>query len=135
MVDWCQHTDYLRCSPSFHGTLRYDCVIIKTENGHIFGRLLFVFQCLAVEKTTLILVHPYDAPTGPRTRKDKHLDFFRLRARPRKSSEIFSVRSIIRGVALTEDYTQPGDYLVIDTVDTDMFLRMQKLHQDAGHHG
>ena len=135
MVDWCQHTDHLCCSSSFHGTLCYDCVIIKTKNGHIFDWLLFVFQCLAVEKTTLILVHPYNVPTGPCTWKDRYLNFFQLHAQPCKLLEIFSVRSIIWGVALTEDYMQPGDYLVIDTINTDMFLQMQKLHQDAGHHG
>ncbi|KAG8220742.1 hypothetical protein J3R82DRAFT_2155 [Butyriboletus roseoflavus] len=76
MVDWCEHTDHLCCSPSFHGTPRYDYVIIKTENGHIFGWLLFIFKCLAIKKTALALVHPYDAPNGARSRKDKHLDFF-----------------------------------------------------------
>ena len=136
MVDWCQHTDYLRCSPSFHGVLRYDGVIIKTQNGYIFGRLSSIFKYQAANVTgnaTLVFIQPYDAPVGARTRKDKHLNLFRVRARPRMSSEFFSVESIVRGAALVEDHTQPGDYLVIDTIDTDMFLRIQKMHQDAGH--
>ncbi|KAI9464204.1 hypothetical protein HD554DRAFT_2026564 [Boletus coccyginus] len=133
-VDWCQHTDYLRCSPMFHGVPRYDGVIIKTQNGHIFGRLILIFGCqVTTGNATLVLVQPYDAPVGVRTRKDKHLNLFRVRTRPRVSSEFFSVESIVHGAVLVEDRTQPGDCLVIDTIDTDMFLRIQKMHRDAGH--
>ena len=44
MVNWCEHTDYLHCSLSFHGTPRYDCVIIKIKTSHIFGCFLLIFK-------------------------------------------------------------------------------------------
>jgi len=82
---------------------------------------------------TLVLVQPYDALVGARTRKDKHLNLFPVRTRPHLSSKFFSVEFIVCGAVLVEDCTQPGDYLVIDTIDTDMFLCIQKMHRDAGH--
>ncbi|KAG1888363.1 hypothetical protein F4604DRAFT_1877444 [Suillus subluteus] len=48
-------------------------------------------------------------------------------AKPHSSSEIISVRSIIRGAALTNDPETAGDYFVIHTVDTDIFLRVKAL--------
>ncbi|KIJ07425.1 hypothetical protein PAXINDRAFT_164593 [Paxillus involutus ATCC 200175] len=136
LVDWCLCTDYLQCSPNFFGTPRYDCVIIKTQNGFIFGRLIFIFQChIDGDDFPLALVQPYDAPAGVRTKKDKHLNFWRVRARPRTtSSEVFSVQSIVCGAALVQDFSRAGDFLVIDTVDTDMFLRMHAMHKAAGHY-
>ncbi|KAG1731406.1 hypothetical protein EDB19DRAFT_2008263 [Suillus lakei] len=134
IVDWRTTTDYLRCSPSFHNFPRYDCVILQTQAGVIFGRLLMLFTCVVDGQThPVALVHPYDAPVGQRSLKDKHFQFWRVRQRPRISSEFFSVHSIIRGAALVEDHSIPGDYLVIDTIDTDMFLRMKVMHKSAGH--
>ncbi|KAG1833209.1 hypothetical protein F4604DRAFT_2019034, partial [Suillus subluteus] len=134
IVDWRTTTDYLRCSPSFHNFPRYDCVIIQAQAGVIFGRLLMLFTCVVDGRThPVALVHPYDAPVGQRSLTDNHFQFWRVRERPRISSEFFSVHSIIRGAALAEDHSVRGDYLVIDTIDTDMFLRMKSMHKSAGH--
>ncbi|KAG1853126.1 hypothetical protein F4604DRAFT_1883424 [Suillus subluteus] len=57
----------------FYGRLHFDL---------IFGRLLFLFESL---------VHQFDAPMGVWLRKDKHLNFYRIRARPRAQAEFFSV--------------------------------------------
>ncbi|KAG2090404.1 uncharacterized protein F5147DRAFT_748245 [Suillus discolor] len=124
LVDWRQHTDFLRCNPKFFGTPRFDCVFVQTTDKIIFGRLLFVFECTLEDTAlSLALIHPFDAPTGVRIRKDKHLSIFR--------AEFFSVRSIIRGAFLVPDGS--NDYIVVDTVDTDMFLRVKALHLEAGH--
>ncbi|KAI5985055.1 hypothetical protein EDD15DRAFT_2390223 [Pisolithus albus] len=134
-VDWCQYTDHLRCNPHFHGRSRYDCVLLKTQRQDIFGRLIFLFQCkVGDESFPLALVQPYDAPTGPRPAKDVHLNLWRVHEQPRESAEIFSVESIIRGALLYPDHTRPGEHLVIDTIDTDIFLRVQMMHKAAGHH-
>ncbi|KAI6155058.1 hypothetical protein BKA82DRAFT_4326433 [Pisolithus tinctorius] len=109
-VDWCQYMDYLHCHPNFHGHPRYDCVLIKTQQKDIFGRLILLFQCV-----------------------DKHLNFWRVCKQPRMSSEIISVHSIICGALLYPDHTRPGKYLVVDMVDTDMFLHVQMMHKAAGH--
>jgi hypothetical protein len=132
MVDWRQHTDYLRCNPKFYGTPRFDCVFIQTTDKVIFGRLLFLFECAVGDITlSLALIHPFDAPTGIRLRKDKHLNFYRVRARPHAQAEFFSVRSIICGAFLVPDGST--DYLVVDTINTDMFLHVKELHLRAGH--
>ncbi|KAG1783951.1 hypothetical protein EV702DRAFT_1175911 [Suillus placidus] len=108
LVDWKQNTNYLRCSPQFFNAPRYDCVFIRTQNGIILGR--------------------------PRLRQDKQLNLFRVRAQPCTKAEFFSVQSIIHGALLVQDSGgNPLDYLVVDTVNTDMFLRVREMHQQAGH--
>ena len=135
-VDWCQYTDYLRCSESFHGRARHDCAIFRTQRRDIFGRLVFLFKCsVGDEDFMLALVQPYDAAlTGQRLSKDKHLSFWRVREQPSASTEIFSVHSIVCGALLYPDHTRPSEHLVIDTIDTDMFLRVQEMHRLAGHY-
>ncbi|KIK82425.1 hypothetical protein PAXRUDRAFT_102999, partial [Paxillus rubicundulus Ve08.2h10] len=104
----------------------FDCVIINTQNSPIFGCLILLFKChIADEDYDLALVHPYDAPVGFQAHKDKHLNLWHVHAWPHAPSEMFSVKLIICGVALAEDSTKLGDFLVIDTVDADMFLCMQ----------
>ncbi|KAG2150880.1 hypothetical protein DEU56DRAFT_728523 [Suillus clintonianus] len=108
MVSWRQQTDYLRCNPKFFNNSCFDCVLIQTTDKVIFGRLLFLFECV-----------------------DKHLNLYRVRARPCAHTEFFSVRSIIRGALLVPDGST--DYLVVNTIDTDMFLWVRALHLEAGH--
>ncbi|KAG2116407.1 uncharacterized protein F5147DRAFT_743074 [Suillus discolor] len=131
MVDFRISTDYLCCSPMFHNAPRYDSIIIRTQDGIIFGRLIFIFTCL-VEGTShsMALIQPYDAPIQNRPLKDRLLGLWRVRAQPRHKSEFIFTESIIRGVLLLEDRSQPGDFLVVDSTDTDMFLHM-KLHKDS----
>ncbi|KAI6037084.1 hypothetical protein BKA83DRAFT_4040758, partial [Pisolithus microcarpus] len=135
VVDWCQYTDHLRCNPNFHGRSCYDCVLIKSQQQDIFGQLIFMFQCMVGEETfPLALVQLYDAPTWPRLTKDIHLNLWRVHKQPRESAEFFSVQSIIHGALLCPDHTRISDYLVIDTIDIDMFLCLQTMHKAAGHH-
>ncbi|KAG1726420.1 uncharacterized protein EDB91DRAFT_1239645 [Suillus paluster] len=135
LVDFRQTTDYLRCSPSFHNLPRYDCVIVNTTAGVFFARLLFLFTCVIHDTFyPIALVHPNDAITGRRLQKDKHLKFWRVRSQPRETaSEFILAESIIRGVALAPDLTTAGDFLVMDTVDSDIFLHMKQMHLAARH--
>ncbi|KAG2757673.1 hypothetical protein P692DRAFT_20842876 [Suillus brevipes Sb2] len=94
IVDWRLHRDLLWCHPKFYGLPRYDCVIMKTADKPFFARLM----------------------------RDNDMGLWHVRAKPRISSEIISVQSIIRGAALANDPETDGDYFVIHTVDTDMFL-------------
>ncbi|KAG1850262.1 hypothetical protein C8R48DRAFT_778238 [Suillus tomentosus] len=132
LVDWRQHTDYLQCNPKFFGASRFDCAFIQTTDTIIFGRLLFVFKC-TLDNTvlSLALIHPFDAPTGMHIRKDKHLNIFCVREKLCTQAKFFSVRAIIRGALLVPD--GGNDFLVVDTVDTDMFLHVKALHLEAGH--
>jgi hypothetical protein len=94
----------------------------------IFGRLVYVFTFVVDGETyPLALIHPYDAPVGPRRRKDQELGLIRVRARPRTSAEFISVHSIIRGAYLVQDSADKTNFFIVDTVDTDMFLRIKKM--------
>ena len=99
-------------------------------NGSVFGRLLMMFTC-RVNNTAfpVALVHPYDAPLGRPVKKDKHLGFYRVRARPPKNAEFISVHSIIRGVRLVQDFAKEGDFFVHDLVDDDIFLRIKEFRR------
>ncbi|KAG1870895.1 hypothetical protein F4604DRAFT_1583497 [Suillus subluteus] len=128
---WKLATDYLRCSPSFHGHERRDCALIRTQDKdgndrNIFVKLLFVFKHTVGERTLdLALVLPMDA--SPRRRLlDRDLRLTRLCARPAASSEFITLHSIIRGALLVPDFDNHGDYFLVDYVDTDMFLRVQR---------
>ncbi|KAI6005208.1 hypothetical protein F5J12DRAFT_905944 [Pisolithus orientalis] len=134
-IDWCQYTDYLHCHPNFHGCPCYDCVLVKTQEKDIFGQLVLLFNCVIGEETfPLALLQPYDAwLIGQRLWKDNHLNFWRVCVQPHRSSEIISVHSIIHSALLYPDHTRPGKYLVVDTIDTDMFLHVQMMHKVAGH--
>ncbi|KAG1726527.1 uncharacterized protein EDB91DRAFT_1239637 [Suillus paluster] len=128
LVDWRVSTDYLRCSLMFHGSPQYDCVILQAETGAIFAELLLVFTCMVGNiQYPIALTLPYDQP-------DKDFKFWRVKAKPRASTECFSVQSIICGCVLAEDGTRPNEFLVVDTTDTDMFLRMKEIRTEAGYH-
>ncbi|KAG2124918.1 hypothetical protein BD769DRAFT_1628673 [Suillus cothurnatus] len=133
LVDWQQYTDYLWCNPQFFGAPCFDCVFIQTQQSIIIGRLVFVFECaVGNDLFPIALIHPFDAPTGLRLLKDKQLNIFRVRAKPRVRTEFFSVRLIICRALLVQD-DNSLDYLVINTIDTDIFLRVRDMHLQAGH--
>jgi hypothetical protein len=84
---------------------------------------------VAEKKYRLAFIQPYDEPILPRDRPKKDDDLGLLRVRSRKSSEFVFVESIVRGALLATDpdVHRKHDRLVIDTVDTDMFLRLRSL--------
>ncbi|KAG1797456.1 uncharacterized protein HD556DRAFT_1233350 [Suillus plorans] len=128
-ADWKLATDYLRCNPSFHGKERRDCALIRTldkdgRDKNIFVKILCMFKHTVGSCTLdLALVLPMDALIGPRRCMDRELRLTRLRARPASSSEFITLHSIICGALLVPDFAHDGDYFLVDTVDTDMFLR------------
>ncbi|THH10264.1 hypothetical protein EW146_g8426 [Bondarzewia mesenterica] len=131
MIDWQETVDYLHCSPKFYGSERRDCVLVNTVDGLIFARLLFIFTCIAGDISyPIALIHPLDAPTGLPRQKDKDLGFIQVRAKARESSEFISVRSIVHGALLVDNFERQdhGKLLVIDVVDPDMFMCLQNMH-------
>ena len=134
-MDWKLTTDYLRCSPKFHGHERRDCVLIRTldRNGadkHIFARLMFMFRFRLGERSLdLALVLPMDAPTGNRRRTDQDLGFTRVRSRSLAQSEFIPLESVVRGALLVPDFdSRHDDFFVVDYIDHDMFLRIKQLN-------
>lgn len=104
--------------------------MVDTIHGAIFARLLFLFT-ITIQGATypIALIHPYDAAIGARKRKERDLDLYAIRAKPRSSAEFISARSIIRGVPLAPTFDSPDEYYVMDNIDPDMFLRMEELRQ------
>ncbi|KZP04009.1 hypothetical protein FIBSPDRAFT_904596 [Athelia psychrophila] len=135
-VDWRIAQDYLRCNPQFHNRPRYDFVIYQQADELVFAQLILIFKLdLSSDQGsqifTLALVQPYDMkiPARDRPAKDRELGLLRRRSQPRKNSVFIEVNSIIRGALLVKDPDIFGDKFVVDTVDTDMFLRLHHLHR------
>ncbi|KAK7692929.1 hypothetical protein QCA50_004569 [Cerrena zonata] len=127
MVSWEICTDLLRCNPNFQEKPRYDYIMVDTGQGHIYAQLLYMFKCTVGDNSyPLALIHPYDAGIpGPRRRKDKDLELRRIRPKPQIESEFISLHSVIRGALVVSDFETNTDYFVVDTLDTDMFLRLR----------
>ena len=126
--------DLLRCSPKFYRKPRYDFIIVDTVGGNIFARLICVFAIwVGGVGYPIAFVLPFDTYSGPAhiCNKDKDLRLFRVRARSRTKAEFISVKSIIRGALLVQEFVQgrENEYLVMDVIDGDMFLRVQNMRQ------
>lgn len=128
MVDWELTTDYLRCSPSFHGSARYDCALIHyTPHSNAFVRLIFLFTCeILGSPFQFALVQPFTAGIGPSRRVDQDLKLTRVKAVTRSSSIFIPIHSIIRGAVLFPDPNRRDEYHVVWHLDGDMFLRMTR---------
>lgn len=127
VVDWKIKTDILRCNESFHGRQRYDHVLVIKEDGYFFARILRLFQIvMGTQSHPVAYIKSYCRPSGRVGRKDRDLGLHRVRVKAHPY-EIISVQSIVRGALLVQDSDNPDDYFVVDTIDGDMFLRMQSL--------
>ncbi|KAF9494402.1 hypothetical protein BDN71DRAFT_1393202 [Pleurotus eryngii] len=107
IIDWQKDTNLLHCNPMFQGAPQYDHVVIKTRSLTTLGtditaQLLMMFTI---------------------TQKDADLQLLCLRAQPRKSTEFIFLPSIIQSALVVPDFSLQGDFFLVDTVDSDMFLR------------
>ena len=99
--------------------------------GIIFARLIFIFTTEIEDmKYPWAFIQPYDSPIGGLKDKEKDLELFRVRARPRGSAEFVDAHSIIRGALLVPTFEKEGDYFVFDVLDADFFLRMKELWKE-----
>ena len=139
-VTWRMETDHLRCSPDFFHHPRYDCILFKTDTraGVQFARLKDIFLVYVDNKPyPIAMVEPFDViPEAQRSVEDCDLGLCRVRMGDRKkhNGTIFiHAQSIIRGALIVTDHGAADrtpryeDYLVIDVVDSDMFLRCRSL--------
>ena len=81
----------------------------------------------AGKRTPFALIQPMDIPTNVLSRKDKHFHLYRVHARTRRDCIFVPLDSIVRGALLVRDQGVQNDYLVVDVVDTDWFLRCREL--------
>ncbi|KAG2741604.1 hypothetical protein P692DRAFT_20750530, partial [Suillus brevipes Sb2] len=128
-VDWKQTTDYLRCNPRFHGRPRYDCTLIQlTQDTSVFVQLVFMFKCqLAdVDSFELALVQPFAAGIiGAPRRIDRDMRLTRIKAVSRASSIFVPLCSFIRGALLYPDPAHQDEFIVVDRIDSDLFICMK----------
>ena len=111
----------------FYGQPRYDHVILETEDGDIFAKLLLMFSIeLDGVHYPMIMTKPLDGPVMVQD-KDKDLGFYRI-CPGEQATELFSVRDIVRGALVTIDRGTPGEYFVVDT-DPDMFFRLNSMRR------
>ncbi|KAG1891577.1 uncharacterized protein F5891DRAFT_1131602 [Suillus fuscotomentosus] len=103
--------DFLNCAFAANSipddrfnSLRISLVDWQTDTGIIFGKLVLIFTCT---------VGDVQYPVTLR--------------KPRASAEFFSVHSIVQGCMIVEDVSRPDKFLIVDTIDTDMFLQMQDI--------
>ncbi|OJT12638.1 hypothetical protein TRAPUB_10879 [Trametes pubescens] len=126
VVTWRALTDHLRCSPMFQGAPRYDHIIYQIDDNTIgFAQLKFVFVCtFQGTQYPVALVKPYNII---RNRRNMDRDLGLCRVHPCPTTEFVPVECILRGALIVKDVEENSpNFLVIDTVDGDMFLRLRK---------
>jgi len=130
-VTWKTDTDYLRCSPKYYNNPRYDCVLLNTNNGPIFSRLVFVFTITLDGKNyPIALIQAYERPhsiSATLHKKDKDLGFLRLQQRKENQVEFVWAQSIIRGAVVVPAYDDKNHSIVFDILDADMALRVMDI--------
>lgn len=134
MADWTVKTNYLRCNENFYGNPRYDCVIVNSDAGSYFARILLLFTChTGGREYPLAVIQPFGSVYQHLNRKRMDIDFELLRLRQNfrtaKDCEIVSIHTFLRGAVLipSGDITNDGfpsrDYFLFDVLDPDLFLR------------
>lgn len=124
-------TDILRVNPKFHGSPRYDYVLIKVDASNcMFAQLLTIFTINCEGKAyCMALILPMDRPTLIRNRgRDRTLRLTRVRSRTRNNSIVVDTETIIRGALLTSEHDSPGEFFVLDTIDDDFWWRMKSVN-------
>jgi hypothetical protein len=128
-------------NPNFHDQERYDSCLLDTPNGRqAFATMITILGVDTGEGELLLaVIVPYDetlnegagngAVTQSKQEWDEAFEFIRIRARPPSASVVVFAEHIIRGALVVEDFsstTSGKDHLVVDVVDADMWLRMQR---------
>ena len=95
----------------------------------MFAQLVFVFVCQANgQDYHLALIQLLEKQFQPTTRiVNKNLSIFRWHIQARSRCEVIPLDSIVCGVVLVADTRYVGDYFVIDTLNEDMFLRVNTM--------
>ncbi|KAG1901040.1 uncharacterized protein F5891DRAFT_1128297 [Suillus fuscotomentosus] len=128
-VDWRQTTNYLQCNPHFHGHPCYDCALMQlTQDTSVFVQLIFMFKCQLpdVGSFELALVQPFTAGViGAPRRIDRDFRLTCIKAVSRASSIFVLLCSFIHGALLYPDPAHQDKFIVVDHIDSDMFIRMK----------
>lgn len=131
VVDWRWNSNIIRANPDFHERPRYDFALVQIDgNECIFIQILFLFSmAYNGTKHNLAVVLPMDAPRMQENRaRDDALRLTRVSPRRRMHSVVIDTSTIIRGALLTPDISSnAGEFLVVNTVDEDMWRRLESV--------
>ncbi|KAF7347043.1 hypothetical protein MVEN_01458100 [Mycena venus] len=124
LEDWRGARDILRCSPSFHHNVRYDCVLVNmVDPGLHCARLRALLRCTlpSGRQIDIALVHMFEPSRWkPRTR------WAGCQIRDEvKEYSFLSMEHVVRGALLApvSGASNEPTHFLIDTIDADMFLR------------
>lgn len=130
-MDWNWNSNIIRANPNFHERPRYDFALVQIDgNECVFVQILFLFSMTHNRKNlNLAIVLPMDAPRMQENRtRDDILRLTRVSPRRRILSVVIDTSTIIRGALLTPDISsQAGEYLVVNTIDEDMWRRLKSV--------
>jgi hypothetical protein len=128
MEDWTEARNILRCNPDFHQRQRYDCVIVNSDSpGTTIARLRSLLRCrlLSGKVIDIALVHSF---TRTKWKPDTMWDNCQICVESRESS-FMMMDYVVRGALLCPVFNHSDTRLhyIMDTVDGDMFLRVNNL--------
>ncbi|KZT42297.1 hypothetical protein SISSUDRAFT_1016075 [Sistotremastrum suecicum HHB10207 ss-3] len=120
--DWLPRRDIIRCNPNFQGNKRFDTVLVN-DTPLRFARVLALFTWRyhpAKKPISFALVRYFqDSTWKPKT------PFKGMRIlKERKESHFIYVASIIRSCHMPQVPDHAEHYFMNDTIDADMYLRM-----------
>ncbi|KAJ7760324.1 hypothetical protein B0H14DRAFT_3511124 [Mycena olivaceomarginata] len=128
-ADWSPQHDILHCSPLFHGEPRYDCLLFNTENNpHSLARLISLLRITTPNKDVLDLAYVWvfkeHRSWKPKT-VWKGCRVVEESARP----QFLPLEHVDRGALLARASgpTRNDLHFPLDTVDDDMFLRLNDI--------
>ncbi|KAG6808615.1 hypothetical protein H0H92_003492 [Tricholoma furcatifolium] len=133
-------TNKIRCNPSCYGKERFDCVLVHSYPRNAFYRLVFTFVVKlkanpsdqkASVPIALALAVPFkevNRTSATELQRNRDLRLLRLKQMPREKAQIIPLRSIIRGAYIIPEGKDLETSLIVDIIDSDMFLRMQEMY-------
>lgn len=135
MVDYQDCTDYVHCSPMFHGIARDDGIIMQaTVTDHWIVKLVMVFTLIVGQSKCHIALIDRMKNAAKLSKKDQDFGFYRVVEDKQNLTRYIFVPalSFLRGVPLIEDMGKDGagEYLLWDIVDSDMGMRLQQLRPE-----
>jgi hypothetical protein len=131
-VHWYTECDLLCANPDFQGNPCYDSVMVDTENGPAFAKLIFLFslkQPTHVGTIQLGLICYY-MPISPQMcpNTDKVIRFRQFKLCDEANSSIISLESVIQGVSIAplSLHNSSHEYFVNDLIDGNIFVCMKQ---------
>ncbi|KAJ7321344.1 hypothetical protein DFH08DRAFT_713106, partial [Mycena albidolilacea] len=127
LEDWRGLRDILCCNPSFHGRERFDSVMFNSDSPELsFARLYALLRCTLESKREfdVVLVCQY----RPSKWKPRIQWAGCQMCEEVKPYSLLLMDYVIRGALLTQVNVRGKENLnfLVDTVDPDMFLRVDK---------